>query len=51
MIEEDIPSKGKMDFGLEIFVPPSSPIPPQEHEKEKMDDGSGEVVIKDRCMA
>ena len=28
--EEDVPSEGKLDFGLEITTIPLSPIPPQE---------------------
>ena len=41
MKEEDILLEGKTISGLEILV----------HEKEQMEEGSGEVVIKDRHMA
>lgn len=49
--KEDTPLEGKNDMGLEICVLPSIPFPPQEKVKENLEEGSGEVVIKDRCLA
>lgn len=41
-----MPPERKMDHGIEIPTIPLSPIsPPQEHDREKREDESGEVVI------
>ena len=47
--EEDFHLEG--NAGLEIYVLPSLPITPQEIEKDKLVEGRGEVVIKDKRMA
>ena len=46
-----MPLEGKNDLGSEISVLPSFSIPLQEQEKEKLEEGSSEVVLKDRHMA
>ena len=38
MKEEDMPLEGKIDLDPEIYVLPLSPFPPQEQEKEKMEE-------------